>query len=531
MAGPEKDGEPAYLSHSPPLTHKVIKFPNATFPIKINTRFNTFRKISDTAKPSTQSYIDDRKKPLKTATRPQASDHDETLRNIQSPSATQKNYFLECGQPDLCYKNTPPPTTSTTQLPSSVQPVYTLNTSNHNDQTNGITKSATKPYCPPKMRTKTSKITPTNCGSSQMPGNIVKTNEISSQTSNGTRFRYADAIKTPHHNDTPHHPRCLKPYQPPNLRKSISPSTLTPSSTFTTPQTTTQQTLQTNCNRPRLHISAVTSNHEPATQYTIHSKQQLAPNTTTTTQHPPLPMDHIPAIATHPSISHPKTFDSTRNSTPRPINRSTAHPTEVYKSDATFCTTNYITGNYPVPSHRTTPSNDNTTNRALVFRHKNSPTTMDPQVSKSVPNSLLPKDPQNPFIALKEAISSLNETANRLFSICFPSNTIATESILISTTASDTLHTNRNYDIIPAQNLPDIYELMFALPPMTYDLLTYLHEFFTELPTNVLPQQQLSFRNILPLSINHSGTTGSLATLQQHLQQHPTYTRDLWKPP
>jgi len=60
MAGLEKDGEPVYLSHSPPLTHKVTQFPNATFPIKLNTRFSTFRKIAFTIKPSTWwYYVDD----------------------------------------------------------------------------------------------------------------------------------------------------------------------------------------------------------------------------------------------------------------------------------------------------------------------------------------------------------------------------------------------------------------------------------------------------------------------------------------
>jgi len=99
-------------------------------------------------------------------------------------------------------------------------------------------------------------------------------------------------------------------------------------------------------------------------------------------------------------------------------------------------------------------------------------------LSKSAPNSLLSKDP-NLSKALKEVLSSLNETVNRLFSICIPLHTIVTHNSIES----------QKYDLISSQNLPDIYELMIALSSMTYNLLTDLHELTqnnpTALPTNL----------------------------------------------
>ncbi len=327
-------------------------------------------------------------------------------------------------------------------------------------------------------------------------------------------------------NDRPHEPiRRLTPYRPPNLRKSISPTTLTPSSTSTSPQTTTLRTPQTNSDRPRLHRFAVTSNHAPATQNTIHSKSQPAPNNATTTQHPLLSVNHIPNITTHPSTSHPETVDSTNYSTQRPINRSSVHPTEVHQLDANLSSTNYTTGNHPpVSSHRTSPSNDDTINPARVSWYKKCqiPTTTDLQVPKSAPNSLLSKDP-NPFTALKEALSSLTETVNRLLSICVPLLTIVTHNSIES----------QKYDSISSRNLPDIYELMIALPPMTYDLPTDLHELtqnnLTALPTN-LRTTHSKFFPALSYHITYYGQ-GSPDTSQKHLQHPPTLTKDLWKPP
>jgi len=142
-------------------------------------------------------------------------------------------------------------------------------------------------------------------------------------------------------------------------------------------------------------------------------------------------------------------------------------------------------------------------NPALICQHKNyqfSPTTKDPQVSKSALNSLLSKDPQNPFMALKEAISSLNKKVNLLFSIYTPLPTIISHSAIKSlprthsSTLHDMPHTNKKYDTISSQNLPDIYKLMITLPPMTYNPLTHLHELakhtLTVLPTSLQMNSQ-----------------------------------------
>jgi len=115
-------------------------------------------------------------------------------------------------------------------------------------------------------------------------------------------------------------------------------------------QTTPLQTQQTHYNWPWLHLFVVTSNHAPATQSMIHSKMQHAPNTVTTPQHPLLSVNHIPDITTHPSTSCPKTFDSTHYSTLWPINWSSIHPTEVYQSDTTLCSTKQTTS--PTTTHQ-----------------------------------------------------------------------------------------------------------------------------------------------------------------------------------
>jgi len=326
-------------------------------------------------------------------------------------------------------------------------------------------------------------------------------------------------------NDRPHEPILrLTPYHPPKMRKSISPTTLTPSSTSTSPQTTTLRTPQMNNNRPRLHLVAVTSNHAPATQNTIHSNKQPAPNTATTTQHPILSVNHSPDLITHPSTSRPKTFDSTNYSTQRPIKRSSVHPTEVHHLNATLCSSNYITDNHPpVSSHRISPPNDDTTNLARVSRHKKCPipTTPDSPVSKSAPNSLLSTDP-NPLTALKEALSKLNETVNRLFSIIVPLLTIVPHNSIES----------QKYDSI-SRNLPDIYKLMIALPPMTYDLLAQNNPtaLLTNLRTNSHETTHSNFSPALSYHITYHGQGSPDDTLQKHLQHSPTYTKDLWKPP
>jgi len=337
-----------------------------------------------------------------------------------------------------------------------------------------------------------------------------------------------------HLNERPHVPTlCPTRYCPPKLRKSINPPTLTPSSTLMTPQTTTQQNLQKNHNWVRLHPFVGT------TRNMLHSTTQPAistPNIATTTQHPLLPaVNHTPVITTQTSTSRPKTFDSTHHPKLRPINRSTVHMTKVSQPDPTLRFPNYsIIGNHPAPPHRTTLLNDDTTNPALISRHKNcslSPSTKDPHVSNSALNSLLSNDPLNPFMALKEVLSSLNKKIDRLVSIYAPLNTIVTYS------ATDFFP--RTLSTFSSQNLPDIYELMIALPPMTYDdLLTHLHELnkhnVTALPTSLLQtnSKETTYSNNFPAIPYHMYyCTGNPDTLQKHLQQPPTHTRDLWKPP
>jgi len=214
---------------------------------------------------------------------------------------------------------------------------------------------------------------------------------------------------------------CLTPYRPPKMRKSTSPTTPKPPSPNTTMQISTQLTPLQNHNPSQLNFMAGTTNHASVTHNTIHSTVQfsnLIPNTATTTQHPPIPVNHIQATTTVSTIpSHSKTADNTQHPKPRPHDRHTISPPSVYQPDPTLHLTNSMVANNPAPLPCSNPSNAKINDPALASRHKNcpfSPTIKDPQVFKS---ALPSTEPQNPLTALNEVISSINEKLTRLLSI------------------------------------------------------------------------------------------------------------------
>jgi len=166
---------------------------------------------------------------------------------------------------------------------------------------------------------------------------------------------------------------------------------------------------------PTSFICGHTQPHISYPQYDLQYNATCNPNTQYCNHYPVPNTTSEPHFSHHNTPQHPTQKPLTVPKL-QPINWPTICPINVCQPDPTLCSTNYITDNYPVPSHCTTPSKDETTNPALITWHtKNcqfSPTTTkDLQVSTSTFNSLLSKDPQNPFAALKEA-SSLNKKVN-----------------------------------------------------------------------------------------------------------------------
>jgi len=113
---------------------------------------------------------------------------------------------------------------------------------------------------------------------------------------------------------------------------------------------------------------------------------------------------------------------------------------------------------------------------------------------------------QNSIMALKEVISSLNKKFNWLLSIYAPSPITIHYSAIESfprplpSTIHDMLHTNQKYNMISTQNLPDIYKLMNALPPITYNQLTHpykLKHTLTVLPSLWMNSQETTHSNNL----------------------------------
>jgi len=355
--------------------------------------------------------------------------------------------------------------------------------------------------------------------------------------------------------DQPHGPtnRLCTPYRPPPLKKSTSP-TILPPSTSTRTQTTTQPPSQKKCIQFQLQPFAVTPNHASATQNQIHITTIPANEATDiATNHPHLPpqTSQLQAITAHLSTSQPTTFDSSHHFQPQPINQHTACPRATQQTNPVTCSPNYTNGDCPTSCPCPTPSHNETIHPAAPVdprkHHQVSPTTMPSSVSNCAPHSLLSKDHPNPILALKEAVFNLTEALNRLCTTIIPMPNIVrydstTESFprKLHFTIRDTPYTTPTYDTIQPRTLqctrvlPDIYNLLIALPAITYDRLTRLPQ---------EPQQTLTGLSYLRThssltmysshSVYHTDSyrTSTSDTLRMHLQYRNKYTKDLWKSP
>ncbi len=281
MAGPEKDGEPAYLSYYPPLTHKVTKFPNATFPMTSNISFNKICPISAPRKPSTYHYVANRTNPQKTATQP--SHHDETPRTIKNLPSIKKNQVQEGGKHVLCYLNTPALTTNT-NLPSCMYPANPSDLSKPNDRTQGTTQSAIKPYRPPKMGTRLSNIKPETCKIILHPCNLAQLNSANPKAPQKKPSNRFPCIPIPT-NDEPHSPKPTK-NTPRIMPKPTIPNAITQNH---------QPTIMPVMPPPPLPITTQsTVRYQPPTGFPCH-----APNITVHQSYSPTRAQTL-APATHP---------------------------------------------------------------------------------------------------------------------------------------------------------------------------------------------------------------------------------------
>ncbi len=321
------------------------------------------------------------------------------------------------------------------------------------------------------------------------------------------------------------------------MKNSTSLSILKAPGTSTIPQITTQPPSQQICNQFQLQPFAVTPNRALATHNKIHITMQSAQTATSTAiTNSPLtsPMNQHQAITTHCCTSHPTNPNSSQYHQLQPIRQPTVCPTNKQHTDPATCSTNCTKGNCQASSHCTLPPNEETITHAPITQSKNHqlyPTPMPSPFFNCAPHSLFPKDNLNTILDLKEEVFNLNKKLNQLFSIIplMPNifqcdSTTKSYPSKLSSTIRDTLYTT--------QKLSDLYDLMTTLPPTIYNPLIHMQEIqqhtLTILPTNL--QMKSSPNTYSSHSVQHyyymeSHSTGTLAALQQHLQNSTKYQK------
>jgi len=372
--------------------------------------------------------------------------------------------------------------------------------------------------------------------------------------------RSANQLPVNHHppsaNHNPHDrpngtTKCPTPYRPPKMMKNNNPTI------------------------PGCHISPTKAKPNQSHHHIYHAKLEVGfpttdqpvsskiPHTNVSTHTTPSQLNcNIRSLSTHDLQQtlndinqtmndmsqrlpeHLSNGTNPNNTNNEPLAITTSNDTPLQASSPTPpCTRPYATGNHPVSFRRIASSTDEIIRPATLPRQTNcmlSLSTAPLPFSSCENTSRLSKDQPNSIMALKEAVSSLNEKLDLLFSIIAPlpltarHNTTETSPSAIFSNL-DTLLI-QEHDTIPPHNQSDnIYELMLALCPTIYDPLTHLHEpTLTTVLLTLWQNSQTTYnrgnRSAKLYYLAHYNT-GTSDTLRKKRPAYPTYTKDLRKPP